>query len=386
MANSTQEVVSDGTLVLLDISFEYLDRTEITVYFDSVLTTSWAWVGTTDRQITFDPAVPAGVTVLVKRTTDLSELWHKFSQGAAFTAESLDEDLLQVLHIAQEATEANFGGDFYGPINMHLNRITQVADAINPQDVPTFAQLQPYAAAAASSAAAAATSAASAAASALDAATYTVAAHMADALDAHAASAITNTPAGNIAATTVQAALNELDSEKQTAAQVSSAVAAHTGDAADAHAASAITNTPAGNISSTTVQGALNELDSEKQTAAQVSSAIASAALPAATASVSGYMTSTYAAKLDGIAAGANVGVAVDAGVYGLGQIALMGLPTAAGTTDVASGATVDGSKLRYAVGSPSGMANGGGAAGTWKNVSSSTAVRDYFNTFQRIA
>ena len=33
--------------------------------------------------------------------------------------------------------------------------------------------------------------------------------------DAHPASAIANTPAGNIAATTVQAAINELDSEKE---------------------------------------------------------------------------------------------------------------------------------------------------------------------------
>lgn len=38
--------------------------------------------------------------------------------------------------------------------------------------------------------------------------------HLADTADAHAASAITNTPAGNIAATTVQAAINELDTEK----------------------------------------------------------------------------------------------------------------------------------------------------------------------------
>jgi hypothetical protein len=69
----------------------------------------------------------------------------------------------------------------------------------------------------------------------------------------HAASAITNTPAGNIAATDVQAALNELDSEK--------ASTSHT------HAASAITNTPAGNIAATDVQAAINELDSEKAAA-----------------------------------------------------------------------------------------------------------------------
>jgi hypothetical protein len=38
--------------------------------------------------------------------------------------------------------------------------------------------------------------------------------HISDATDAHAASAITNTPAGGISATTVQAALDELDTEK----------------------------------------------------------------------------------------------------------------------------------------------------------------------------
>lgn len=43
--------------------------------------------------------------------------------------------------------------------------------------------------------------------------------------------------------------------------------------------ASDVSNTPAGGISATTVQNALNELDSEKQTAAQVASAITSSGL-----------------------------------------------------------------------------------------------------------
>lgn len=42
-------------------------------------------------------------------------------------------------------------------------------------------------------------------------------AHIADTTDAHAGTAITNTPAGNIAATTAQAAINELDTEKMEA-------------------------------------------------------------------------------------------------------------------------------------------------------------------------
>lgn len=41
-----------------------------------------------------------------------------------------------------------------------------------------------------------------------------IAAHIADSSAAHAASAVSNTPAGNIAATNVQTALNELDTEK----------------------------------------------------------------------------------------------------------------------------------------------------------------------------
>lgn len=92
-------------------------------------------------------------------------------------------------------------------------------------------------------------------------------AHTGDTTDAHAASAITNTPAGNVAATTVQAAINELDSEKATTGSVStvaSGLSDHLADTADAHDASAISTVAAGNLASTDVQAALNELDSEK--------------------------------------------------------------------------------------------------------------------------
>ncbi len=49
--------------------------------------------------------------------------------------------------------------------------------------------------------------------------TVGLAAHLADATDAHDASAISNVAAGNISATDVQAAINELDTEKATIAQ-----------------------------------------------------------------------------------------------------------------------------------------------------------------------
>lgn len=140
MALSTQRAVSDGTLVLLDLSIHYLDRSEIAVYFDAALTTDWAWVGETAKQITFTPAVPNGVEVLVKRTTDISKLRHEFSSGAAFNARVLDEDLMQVLHIAQEASETNLSGQFYSDIDMHNYRIRNIGTAVDDTDALTLGQ------------------------------------------------------------------------------------------------------------------------------------------------------------------------------------------------------------------------------------------------------
>lgn len=128
MALSNMTVVSDGNLEFVSISFNYLDRSEISVYFDSVPNSTWAWVGDTN-QIQFTPKVPNGVTVLIARATDSSDLRHIFSAGAAFTAKTLDEDLRQVLHIVQEAKESNLSGDFYSDIDMHGNQVTNLGTA-----------------------------------------------------------------------------------------------------------------------------------------------------------------------------------------------------------------------------------------------------------------
>ena len=98
--------------------------------------------------------------------------------------------------------------------------------------------------------------------------TTDIAAHLADTVDAHDASAISNVAAGTISSTDVQSAINELDGDRvQNTTDIATnaaAIAAHIADTTDAHAASAITNTPAGNIAATTVQVAINELDTEK--------------------------------------------------------------------------------------------------------------------------
>lgn len=104
-----------------------------------------------------------------------------------------------------------------------------------------------------------------------DAASGTVAAdlaaHIADPSGAHAASAISYAGSAGLSATDVEAALDELDSEKASTGSVttvSSGLADHIADASDAHDASAISYAGATGLSATDVEAALDELDAEK--------------------------------------------------------------------------------------------------------------------------
>ena len=120
MAYSTQRVTSDGTLVLLNISISYFDRDEISVLFDGIVDAyAWDWVGSTDKSISFPVAIPDGIEVQVRRTTDISEVRHRFSLGAAFTDDSMDEDFQQILHIAQEAREGSSLGELFQDLDFH---------------------------------------------------------------------------------------------------------------------------------------------------------------------------------------------------------------------------------------------------------------------------
>jgi hypothetical protein len=78
--------------------------------------------------------------------------------------------------------------------------------------------------------------------------------HINDATDAHDASAISFTPAGGIVATDVQSAIAEVDAD----------LTSHLNDTADAHDASAISYAGSTNLVADNVESALDELDSEK--------------------------------------------------------------------------------------------------------------------------
>lgn len=144
MAFSTQRVTSDGSLVLLDLSIDYFFRSEITVFFDGVVAAEgdgWDWVGSTEKKISFSPAVPNGVEVLIQRRTTLDAPLHEFLLGAAFTAKSVDENSNQLIRIAQEAVEGSTLAEVFNDLDMHGFKVVNVGTGTNPGDAVNFSQL-----------------------------------------------------------------------------------------------------------------------------------------------------------------------------------------------------------------------------------------------------
>lgn len=107
---SEQHAVSDGTMSFIDVSLDYLDRSEISVLFNDVGATGWSWSGTFEKRILFSPNVPNGTAVTVLRTTGINGMRHVFAGGAAFRKDTMDEDMRQLLHAIQELREQGTGG------------------------------------------------------------------------------------------------------------------------------------------------------------------------------------------------------------------------------------------------------------------------------------
>ena len=123
MAYSYQEAISDGTLRVLAVSIEFVRESELSVYVDGAVASGWEL---TAGFVVFNAPVPAGSVVRIQRNTPAGAPYHAFSKGAAFSATALDENLLQVHHIAQEAYEGargdydNVRGDLATPAGASL--------------------------------------------------------------------------------------------------------------------------------------------------------------------------------------------------------------------------------------------------------------------------
>lgn len=144
MAYSTQRAVSTGSMAYLDLSILYMSRGDISVYYNGFPAGAgtWAWVGVTDKRITFSPAIANGVEVLIKRTTRIDRQINVFASGAKFNNATMDINFTQVIYLNQEAVEGGQLTDVFNDLNMHGFKVTQLGTATLASDAVPLGQLQ----------------------------------------------------------------------------------------------------------------------------------------------------------------------------------------------------------------------------------------------------
>ena len=132
MAFSWQESVKPAGTQDIQCDIEYLDKSYIHVYLDGVETSAFTWTSSTN--IRLNSPLSAETAVLLIRKTEREYLYIEFASGAPFIEVNVDTQNTQLLHLAQELVEGRYIEGFYGDINMHRYRITNLGDPVDAMD------------------------------------------------------------------------------------------------------------------------------------------------------------------------------------------------------------------------------------------------------------
>ena len=132
MAYSWQESVEPAGTQDIQCDIEYLDKSYIHVYLDGAETTAFSWTSPTN--IRLNSPLSAETVVLLIRKTEREYLYIEFASGAPFIEGNVDSQNTQFLHLAQELVEGRAIDGFYGDINMHRYRITNLGDPVDARD------------------------------------------------------------------------------------------------------------------------------------------------------------------------------------------------------------------------------------------------------------
>lgn len=132
MAYSWQESVKPAGTRDIQCDIEYLDKSCIHVYLDGSETTAFTWTSSTN--IRLNSPLSAETVVLLIRKTAREYLYIEFASGAPFIEGNVDTQNTQFLHLAQELVEGRSIEGFYGDINMHRYRITNLGDPVDARD------------------------------------------------------------------------------------------------------------------------------------------------------------------------------------------------------------------------------------------------------------
>ena len=113
---SIQRVLSDGTLSVVPLGIQYLQRDDIFIRIGGEETPSsgapngFTWYFLDNNTLKIKPTVPTGVEVYIYRRTDTASMFNVYSQNAQFDESTIDENNQQLLFIAQEYLEQGIPG------------------------------------------------------------------------------------------------------------------------------------------------------------------------------------------------------------------------------------------------------------------------------------
>lgn len=140
---ATQQEVSDGTLHVINVGIPFFEQDDLAVSLDQgeALEVGVGYVWSNGTTIEFLPTtdtpgglVPAGVTVLVRRTTKDDAMYNIYDGGAPFSRTTLDENFKQLLFRSQEFSEGLGIDGLQNNLSMNGYRITELGSAQEDTD------------------------------------------------------------------------------------------------------------------------------------------------------------------------------------------------------------------------------------------------------------
>ena len=138
MALTQTQYTGNGSTVLYNFTFPYLNATDVKVKINGVTqaTTEYSFANATTIQMNTAPA--NGATVLIFRDTNNDNKRATFYPGSAIKAEDLNENIDQILYVAQEVDNnamSTLGEDaMQGNLDLGNNKIVNVANPVNGTD------------------------------------------------------------------------------------------------------------------------------------------------------------------------------------------------------------------------------------------------------------